>query len=244
MKKVLFMFFLAIPIYVEGKIYAIFVGVSEYEQSSINLSCCHKDATEMYEMLKDYVMPENMKLLTNRQAKHDDVVFYTKQLFQQARPEDIVIFYFSGHGLKNDFFTHDKKLNFSTLQNIFRQTKAKRKLIFADACYSGSLRQSGSRNNSYNTDMGNNVLLFLSSRSGQRSYEGYILQNSIFTYFLLAAFRGGADANKDSYITAKELFDFVNPKVIERSRGKQIPVMWGKFDENMIILQLKKTSKY
>jgi uncharacterized caspase-like protein len=55
----------------------------------------------------------------------------------------------------------------------------------------------------------------------------------------LRSLRGGADANKDGYITTKELFVFVYPKVKERSNGRQMPVMWGNFDENMVILKKK-----
>lgn len=242
MKKALFILWLVLPLSLsaQGKIYAVLVGVSEYEQSANNLNYCHRDAIEMYEMLKAYTAPERMMLLINKQAKLDNIVYYTQQLFKQAQPDDIVIFFFSGHGGKNIFVSHDKPLYFSTLENIFKQTKAKRKLIFADACYSGTLRQPGNQTASNNSNMGKNVLLFLSSRSNQLSQEDSALKNGAFAYFLLAGLRGGADFNRDGYITAKELFNFVNPKVKERTSGRQIPVMWGKFDENMIILKLNK----
>ena len=222
-----------------GKIYAVMVGVSKYEKPADNLTFCHRDANEMYATLKEYTTPDCMLLLTDERAKHDNIVYYMRKLFQQAQPDDMVIFFFSGHGNNNLFMTYDKHLNFSTLKSIFRQTKAKRKLIFANACSSGTLRKADSQVHSENVNPGNNVLLFLSSRSNQDSYEDHALKNGIFTYYLLAGLRGDADANKDSYITAKELFDFVNPKVKERTGGIQTPVMWGKFDERMIILHLK-----
>ena len=239
MKKLLILFLLVIPLSAEGKIYAVLVGVSEYAQPDNNLTYCHRDAMEMYALLKDYTTPDRIKLLTNRQAKHDNIVYHTRQLFQQAQADDIVIFFFSGHGNRDVFFAHDKELYTSTLKKIFKQTKAKRKLIFADACRSGTLRQPGNQTASSRIDLGQNVLLFLSSRSDQLSREASDLKNGVFTYFLLAGLRGGADVNKDGYITAKELFNFVYPKVKQRSGGKQIPVMWGKFDENMIILKRK-----
>ena len=223
-------------IFSQGKIYAILIGVSEYARPENNLTYCHWDAMAMYELLEEYTTPDRIILLTNQQARHDYIVYYAERLFRQAQPEDIVIFFFSGHGDPNVFYTHDKALHFNTLYGIFKQTHAKRKLIFADACFSGTLRQSG---NSGNSNAGKNVLIFLSSRSNQYSREDMSLRNGAFTYFLLAGLRGGADFNRDSYITAKELFTFVNPKVRERTGGTQVPVMWGKFDENMIILQRK-----
>jgi len=245
MKKALLILLLVLPLSVQGKIYAVFVGVSEYEQPYSNLTYCDSDAIEMYEMFKEYTPPERMKLLTDKQATHDSIVYYAKQLFLQAQPEDIVIFHFSGHGNKDVFFAHDKVLYFRDLEEIFKECKADRKLIFADACFSGTLRQpgnkadSGNKTNSGNQNTEKGVLLFLSSRSDQSSSESSDIKEGVFTYFLLAGLRGDADANKDRYITARELFDFVNPKVKERSNGQQVPVMWGKFDENMIILKLK-----
>ena len=245
MKNLRLLFFIILllcgsPVFSQGKIYAVLIGVSEYANPANNLTYCHQDAIDMYDLLKEHTSAERMALLTNRQATHSNIVYYTQKLFQQAQPEDIVIFFFSGHGGDNIFATHDKYLDFSTLQKIFKSSKAKRKLIFADACYSGTLRQSGNQSISQNTNMGKNVLLFLSSRSNQMSTETGSLRNGVFTYFLLAGLKGGADVNKDEYITAKELFVFVYPKVKERSNGSQIPVMWGKFDENMVILKKKK----
>jgi uncharacterized caspase-like protein len=225
---------------IHAKLYAVCVGVSEYEQSLNNLEYSHQDAIEMYEMFKLQVPVNQLKLLTDQQATTDNIVSTAKTLFSQARTEDIVIFFFSGHGDKGCFMAHDKPLYFKTLQSIFKQTKAKRKIIFADACYVGSLRTSKDDTTNDHVSVGNNVLLFLSSRSNQTSMEMSRLKNGVFTYFLLAGLKGGADNNKDRVITARELFNFVNPKVIEKSGASQVPVMWGKFEENMTLITWKK----
>ena len=54
--------------------------------------------------------------------------------------------------------------------------------------------------------------------------------------YLQKGLRGNADANRDRTITAKELFDFVSEGVIKISNGKQHPVMWGKFPDNMPVM--------
>jgi uncharacterized caspase-like protein len=222
----------------QTKLYAVCVGVSQYEQPRYNLLYSHKDAIEMYNMLSLYAPANRVKLLVNEQATRDNIIEQTDELFAQTMPEDVVIFFFSGHGEVGCFVTYDKLLLFRDLQRIFKKTRAKRKLIFADACYSGTLRTPPT--NSTNTSsaaLGSNVLLFLSSRSDQSSLERSRLKDGVFTYFLLAGLRGGADANKDCSITAIELFNFVNPKVKQYSNERQTPVMWGKFDENMVILE-------
>jgi uncharacterized caspase-like protein len=225
----------------KSKLFAVVVGISEYQQSGNNLTYSHKDAIEMYNLLKLQTKASNIRLLTNRQATKDNIIAAADSLFSKANPEDIVIFFFSGHGNPGKFQAHDKALPFTALEKVFKKTKAQRKIIFADACYAGTFRKSPqSPAASANTDAGKNVLLFLSSRSNQASEESKKIKNGAFTYFLIAGLKGGADANKDRYITAKELFTFVNPKVKEYTKGEQVPVMWGKFDDNMIIFNWKK----
>lgn len=55
--------------------------------------------------------------------------------------------------------------------------------------------------------------------------------------FLERGLRGGADTNKDRVITAKEIYNFVHQGVVEASRNRQHPVMWGKFDGNMPVIK-------
>ncbi len=52
----------------------------------------------------------------------------------------------------------------------------------------------------------------------------------------MTGLRGGADADHNKVVTARELFDFVYPRVKEHSKGIQVPVMWGKFEDRMEIL--------
>ena len=69
-KKLFFILLLVlVPLSVLGKIYAVLIGVSEYAVTANNLTYCHRDAMEMYELLKEHTTPERMKLLTDQQAK-------------------------------------------------------------------------------------------------------------------------------------------------------------------------------
>lgn len=106
-------------------------------------------------------------------------------------------------------------------------------MIFADACFSGKIRQDGHASNDNNL----NVMLFLSSRSNEVSIENPRMKNGFFTACLLRCLKGGADTNKDKTITAKELFKGVSEGVIELSRNKQHPVMWGNFKDDMPVMR-------
>ncbi|MDR2042192.1 MAG: caspase family protein [Tannerella sp.] len=226
----------------DGKLYAVLVGVSEYRQAKNNLTYSHQDAIEMYNLLKLQTQEFNLKLLVNRQATKDHITETTRHLFTKVQPEDRVIFFFSGHGNRNCFYTHDQALVVDSLQAIFRECKARWKIILADACFSGTFRASGTEQEAppAREDRDEHVLLFLSSRSDQTSKESQSLKNGLFTYFLMAGLKGGADRDRDRKVTARELFDFVHPRVKEQSAGKQVPVMWGQFEDDMVVMNWEK----
>ena len=223
----------------KGQLFAVVVGVSKYEDWKSDLSYSHQDAIEMYDLLTYQTTQSNIKLLINNDATCDNILKETRDLFSRTTPNDIVVFFFSGHGEKGYFRAYDKKLTFKSLREIFKQTKAKRKIVFADACYSGTLR-SPEDDECENKDIGTSVLLFLSSRTKQISNESLEMGSGAFTKYLIDGLCGAADLNKDRYISAKELFDFVHPRVKEYTNGEQIPVMWGKFNNNMIIFNWNK----
>ena len=69
------------------------------------------------------------------------------------------------------------------------------------------------------------------------------MQNGYFTTYLLSGLKGDADKNKDQIITARELFDYVSVKVSQISGDRQHPVMWGKFSDNLILMDNRKNKK-
>ena len=223
----------------QGSVYGVFVGVSKYRQSENNLNYSHTDAIKMQETFKLRTPASKLRLLTDEQATRANILRTAEALFSQTKPEDMVVFFFSGHGNPGVFHAHDQALYLKELQAIFKKTKAMRKIILADSCFSGSFRTSGSgQTASDRPDLGKNVMFFLSSRSDQMSIEASPLRNGLFTYCLTEGLKGGADANRDKKITAIELFNYVNPRVKNSTGGAQVPVMWGRFDKGMVLLNV------
>lgn len=163
--------------------------------------------------------------------------------FLRAKSGDRIIFYFSGHGYPGGFCPYEMKkiadgLTYSEVINIMNSSKASDKFIFADACNSGAIRQ----NSTNSAPDAHNILFFLSSRGNEYSIESPFLANGYFTKYLLRGLRGAADANKDRSITASELFKFVSKGVQTQTNGKQHPVMWGKFPDDLVIVRYDKNS--
>ena len=214
------------------RIYLVSVGVADYPGTRNDLFLPVQDAQEIYKLFKKNANATAV-LLTNSNAKRNHIVSESKKLFSKAGKNDIVVLYFSGHGYKGGFNAHDGYLSYGDIRKLFSGCKAKNKMVFADACFSGDIRDdSGGGFN----DPKNNIMLFLSSRSNETSIEDARIRNGFFTTCLLRSLKGGADTDKNRVITAKELFTAVSSGVIRLSNNKQHPVMWGNFDDNMPVM--------
>lgn len=238
MKKILLisMLFLACILNVQAKNYVFCIGIADYPGKNVDLQLSATDAItikELYEKNGD----AEVLVYTNEQAKLSTILPAIHDLYAKATASDAIIFFFSGHGISGCFVCHDGVLKYETLMDIMSKSHAHSKIIFADACFSGKARQEGNGNPG---NKANNVLFFLSSRSGESSLERKLgWRNSLFTAYLERGLRGAADINKDRTITAKELFLFVSKGVAEQSKQKQHPVMWGHFSDNMTMMYWK-----
>lgn len=229
--------FLACVASMQAKNYVVCVGVSDYPGKENDLFLSTNDAETIKDLYEKNGDAEVVSY-TNEQATLNNITKVIKEMYNRASADDALVFFFSGHGLPGSFVCYDGVLKYEMLTDVMLESKAKCKMIFADACYSGKARQKvKEEKNSENS----NVMFFLSSRSGEISIERKVgWHNSLFTAYLERGLRGGADANKDRVIIARELYLFVSKGVAEQSFKKQHPVMWGKFDDNMPVMNWKK----
>ncbi len=220
------------------KIYLVSVGISDYPGKDADLRLTVKDATAIKSIYDKNRKAETL-LITDELATSNNILSKMEQLFSKAKPEDIVILFFSGHGYEGGFVGSDGyAISYTEIKRAMAKSVAKNKMIFADACFSGQFREAGSGSNSSPTASSSdqNVLLFLSSRSDEISLERNDMKNGYFTHYLQDALKGRADTNLDRKITAKELYTHVSKGVISISKNKQHPVMWGKFEDSMPVI--------
>ena len=238
LRIVLLAFALALtPVVCQAKIYLLSVGISNYPGTKNDLRLPHNDAATMQWLCKQNSQAK-VCLLVNDKAKVTTVKKALQKMVSLATADDIVVMFFSGHGVKEGFVCYDDFLYYSDIYSAMGACRSRNKMIFADACFSGAMRQkenSFSKNGSNHKN--NNVMLFLSCRSNEKSIETQKMTNGLFTYALQHGLRGGADKNKDRIITAKELFDYVSVKVQKKSGNRQHPVMWGKFSYDMPVIK-------
>ena len=214
-----------------AKVYLVSVGIANYPGTKNDLRVSDNDAmtiAKVFNAIKD----ASVSILVNEQASQSAMLSTMHKVFADAESNDAVVLFFSGHGTPGALCCYDGELTYQHVFNLLKGCKASKKMIIADACYAGKMRTTRQQTNSYNSQ---NVMLFLSSRTNELSKETPF-KNSLFTIFLERGLRGGADTNRDRSITARELYDFAHKGVIEASGNKQHPVMWGKFDNNMTVI--------
>lgn len=229
--------FVLLPLTGQAKIYLLSIGISDYPGTQNDLRLPHNDAATMQWLYKEN-KHARVCLLMNDKAKVATIKEALQKMAAIATPNDIVVMFFSGHGIKGGFVCYDGFLYYNDIYSAIASCKSKNKMVFADACYSGAMRQ-GKRNAKVksNVNKTSNVMFFFSCRSNELSIETSKMTNGFFTYALQHGLRGGADKNRDRIITAKELFGYVSAKVKQKSANRQHPVMWGNFSDNMPVMR-------
>ena len=218
----------------QAKVLLVSVGIGDYPKPINKLNLPTKDAIAMQKLI-DKNGDSGTALLLDAAATKSAIIAEIHARLDHASTDDIIIFFFSGHGYKGGFVAYDGEIPYSMIRKAMSASKCKNKMIFADACFSGKMRQGKREVKEEHSD--SNVMLFLSSRDNETSIERRDMANGFFTTCLKDGMSGKADANRDRIITAKELFDFVSKNVKFLSRNKQHPVMWGNFSNTMPVIQ-------
>lgn len=238
----------------EVKIWAVIIGAARYNTMS-TLRYTDDDAYQLFAFLKSPeggALPDHqITLLIDEDATRANILQSMRSVFFKADENDVVLFYFSGHGLQGAFLPIDydgvnNSLSHEEVREILKISKAKHKLVLADACHSGSLMQA--KTPVYITlekfykafeDTQGGMALLLSSKGEEFSLEDGGLRSGIFSHFLIRGLKGEADVDADKIVTIKELFDFVSQKVRRYTANVQTPTLSGKFDAKMPVAMVR-----
>lgn len=238
----LFLFTITLPAQQRSrKMYVMCVGVGDYADPRIqDLTKPAGDADTVAALFRSPTC--EILVLKDSMATGERIRREMGRFFRKAGKNDNVLFFFSGHGVRSGFCAHDYyqgyegTLWYEDIKETFKNCKAHGKIIMADACYSGKIRE-GKDTTANILPLENNrqVMLFLSSRGAEVSYESPSMKNGYFTTYLVEALRGAADANGNGKITAMELFNYVSNKLKRALGDRQHSVMWGNFRKEWII---------
>ena len=238
--------------YSDVKMWAVVVGVADYNHIK-SLRFTDDDAYKFAMFLKSpeggALSDRHMKILIDEDATRANILSTTKSVFSQADANDIIMFYFSGHGLKGAFLPIDydgrnNKLYHTEVKKILQNSQAKHKICIADACHSGSLDR-GARSATdadviasfYEAWEGSSggTALMMSSTAEEISIEFSGIRQGVFSYYLIKGLKGDADVNHNRIVTIRELFNYTRKNVRAYTRNRQNPVLNGNFDDEMPI---------
>jgi tetratricopeptide (TPR) repeat protein len=252
--------------------YALIIGISTYKNldGSQNLEFPESDAEATYRALISpeggAFPPENVHKLLGSQATIANIRHELEDwLPSVAKPEDRVVVYFAGHGLVKNGRGYlaawdvspanleNTAYSMTALGNVIaNKIRARWKVLLADACHSGKINAETS-NEKIDAEMRNlpgNFLTLTSTTEREKSYEDRALSTGfgLFSYFLVQAWRGYADADCDGIINADEMIEYVRREVREYAKGlkaPQTPTARGDYDPQMLLgvsLRCLKTS--
>jgi uncharacterized caspase-like protein len=232
-----------------ARVYLVSVGITDYSKypsgpaesiSNLNLPVADARAIASVYAVNASV---DYTLLLNEKATQSRILKAINKLYAHAGAQDVIVFFFSGHGYAGGFCTYDGPLSYTRIRKEISKSKCPNKVILADACHAGGMRSdaaaSSSSGNNHSSMRNANVMMFLAARNTEASIENPQMENGFFTTCLVSGLKGYADANGDRVVTARELYDYVHRSVVNMSRDRQHPVMWGKFSDNMPVMKWK-----
>ncbi|CAH1000391.1 hypothetical protein LEM8419_01544 [Neolewinella maritima] len=237
------------------KVWAVVVGCAYYQHMK-TLRYTDDDAYQVYAFLKSIeggaLSDDQVKVLIDEDATHDNILAAMRDTYRQADENDVILFYFSGHGLPGSFLPvdYDGQLNALSHEDVHDAllgSRSRHKLVIADACHSGSLaaRSGGggaetlSAYYSALTSAQASTALMMSSKGEEISMEDGGLRSGVFSHYLIRGLKGEADMNHDKLVSIQELFAYVHREVRGYTGNIQTPTLTGTYDELMPIAAVR-----
>ncbi|MEM8640597.1 MAG: GUN4 domain-containing protein [Cyanobacteria bacterium P01_G01_bin.54] len=219
--------------------FALLIGVSEYQPELNPLPSAVKDVAALKVVLEQAAIGgfETVKPLTNPTRQVMERKIY--DLFANRQKDDVVLLYFSGHGVKDQslelFLTTPQTeqtergivpptaVAASYLQRQIQSCRSERVVVILDCCYSGAFAKGMTAKDEGKINVleqlgGKGRAILTSSTAVQPSFQQEERALSIYTHYLVEGIKtGAADLDGDGQISADELHQYTKQKVIEES---------------------------
>lgn len=242
--------------YPQGR--ALLIGVANYQQVTNLPAAILNDARDVAATLTspDFCGYEsaNVVTLVDGQATREGVLKHLAELAICAGADDTVCVFFSGHGAvvgspgaeDSVLVTVDTDLadiegtsiSSDEFARALSQIKAKRVLVFIDACHAGGaaisktladgkgheFKSGYSPSTFVKLATGRGRAMMASCRADEVSTVFSGARNSVFTTALLAGLQGAADKSASGFINLFDLFNYIAEGVPKQIRDGQHPI--------------------
>lgn len=226
-------------------LYVLAVGSDSYAPAFPDLQFASVDAASIAD---EFARQEGgmysrvyAKTLTNRDATKENV-FAALQAFGDIGPQDVLLLFFSGHGVRERdakgrmryyylpagvtrSTLRERGMAWSDFAGQMAGLNAGRVILLLDACHSGDVSEGASNEKVASTLAGDVGIVFTSSSGNEFSYEDRSWGHGAFTRALLDGLRGKADFTGDSVVDWSELQLYVSNTVRSMTKGSQNPMV-------------------
>lgn len=222
-----------VPIVNTGRMLALFVGINEYVDAHISsLKVCADDANAICHLFSAQLASTSLlsDFTVDKLPTRNNILTALVNLSQLAHEDDLVLFYFSGHGVAESgqgyLLPRDVSLpilkytaiSMNGIREIIGESPASAKVIILDACHSGATI--GKTALTMTPEFQKHVFaeaeglaILASCKQGQLSWEWPEMNTSVFTHFLLEALRGQADLDQKGFVTVSDASRYVTDGV-------------------------------
>jgi Caspase domain len=233
----------------ESRRLALVIASSQFHDPTLQqLQAPGQDAAALARVLSDPAIGGfEVQELIDRPSH--DVRLEIARFFADRKRDDLVLLYFSGHGLKTD----DGKLYLATIDTqrrlplattveasfvneIMSASASRRQVLILDCCHSGAFASGMVAKGGGSADIkerfeGQGRVVLTASNAIQYAFEGDKLTGeaarSVFTRYLVRGLEtGDADLDGDGHVALTELYDYVYARVVDET-PKQLPGMWA-----------------
>ncbi|HET6500631.1 MAG TPA: FtsK/SpoIIIE domain-containing protein, partial [Amycolatopsis sp.] len=250
-----------------GERHALLIATSRYIDPTLHrLRAPAQDARDLRELLIDPAVgyfDSAAKVVDGTKAEADEGI---ERLFRGRAPEDLVLLYISGHGIKNDYgqlffaasntdlaLPRSTAINSSFVRDLLEECQAGAKIVLLDCCYSGAFSAGlapKSSADSVSLDeqlVGRGTYVITATDALEYAFEGehrYFerpVHRSMFTSMVIEALQtGAADVDRNGMITADELYDYVYRKM--QPRGIQTPTRYARTEGSFTVAKTRPTT--
>jgi len=223
--------------------FALLVGTGQHIHNGdfYDLSTTRKDVESVQQVLQDPevgAFPEsNISVLIDRPRQEIEEAI--EQLFTSRKKDELLLFYFSGHGVKDlnrnlYLITQDSRKNNNNqivkstaisarvLHEYMNDSFSQRQVIILDCCYSGlfpkdlKIKGDDSLPDISSSLGGKGRAILTASSATQFAFEKEGSELSVYTSFLVEGLENGyADQDGDGYISPDDLHEYIKEKVKE-----------------------------
>lgn len=229
-------------------LHVLAVGINKYKNASYNLNYAQPDASSFVEKLNErsrtIFKSVNKVEIYDEDATKENIATGFKAMIARAKPEDVFLFYYAGHGTLDEDNNEEyylvptdvtklygdpeqlrvKGISATDIKGFLTQIKSQKQIVLMDACHSGGAVKSFSTRGVATDEKAmvqlarsSGVVMIASSGTKQFSTEFEALKHGVFTYALLEALDGKAD-NGDRKITVNEIKFYMEDRVPELTR--------------------------